>query len=363
MGLRGNRLLVALAAFVMLLILTVWVVKRNTTETTLSETEEAELLPKLDKDTITELVIKSPRAEDHVRLVRESKVWRMKEPMDAEVDDAAVDSALDALTDLNIQGIAATKKENHNLLEVDDKQAIRVIAKGGKEELADILIGASRGGRTMVRRAGATQVLAVTGSVRFAFNKEVKDWRDRVITEVEADKVVAIQLIGPLAQFSFEKRDDTWRIAEGKTIENFDPTKVSSLARSLSTMRASGFAQPGISAEQAGVMDPRATARFRIKEEKKEREVVLKLGEGAGDEAKNVYLKREGNPIIYTISSYLAEQLQPKADSFTKSERTEEGADGAPGAEGAPEALPGNGQLPPEVMRQLQQQLQQQPPQ
>jgi hypothetical protein len=79
--------------------------------------------------------------------------------------------------------------------------------------------------------------------------------------------------------------------------------------------------------------------------------IVLELG-AATDQAGELYLQRKGETTIYVVSQYLADRLQPDANAFQTPE--------APATPAMPMAPPGaqqQPQLPPEVMRQLQEQI------
>jgi hypothetical protein len=81
--------------------------------------------------------------------------------------------------------------------------------------------------------------------------------------------------------------------------------------------------------------------------------IVLELG-ASTEQARELYLRRQGEPTIYVISQYLADRLRPDAKTF----ETPEAPPAPPPA--MPSAPPGGGQqpqLPPEVMRQLQEQI------
>jgi hypothetical protein len=88
--------------------------------------------------------------------------------------------------------------------------------------------------------------------------------------------------------------------------------------------------------------------------------VQLTLGEGepvvldvgtAADEGNEVYVRRRGNETIYLVSEYLANRIQPDAKAFEKSDE--------PPPAAAPMAPPAGGQpqLPPDVMRQIREQI------
>ena len=115
-------------------------------------------------------------------------------------------------------------------------------------------------------------------------------------------------------------------------------------------LTASGFAPDDVAKARAGLTEPKAVVTMTFGEAREP--IVLELGDATEGDAE-VYLQRKDNPTIYVVSEYLANRLQPDREAFEKVE--------APPA--APPPMPsipdgqGQPQLPPEVMRQLQEQI------
>ncbi len=404
---QNNRLLIAGGVFVALLGAAIYVVKQRTVEDSGGDEAPLPELPAIDPEAVTELEISRPvegeeTERETVRLVRQGEGWRVAEPVDAVADLDAVDTALEKLEELEVRGVAATNPENHGRLEVDEAKGIRVVVKGGDATIATLWIGAYRNRSTMVRLDGEDTVVSVAGSIKFAFNKELKNWRNRRVVNVDPLRVRRVRFENEDGPWEFARSDDdTWTPAEGQAeIERFDPSKVQSVVSSIARMRAVDFAEPAITREQAGLTEPAATVTLRVRpqsaaeeeaqEESGQTEADTAEAEAAGDEAEDAagaeaesraeeietivlrlgadlengkrYLEREGDETIYVVSSYLADRMRPNAESFQEpepgSEPTMEAAPATPG--GAVPGGPGGGQIPPELMQKIQQQLRQQ---
>ena len=403
---QKNRVIIGVVVLVVLAGLTVWAFRSQPSDTPEDDGDEAAVeLPDIDKAEITSLEVRRPAADDQpaetIRLEKRGEAWWVVEPVEAEADQTVVDTALDKLDELEVDRVAATNAENHARLEVDAEHAVRVIAKGGDETLLDVYLGSFGGGATMVRREGEDVVLAVDGSLKFAFNKPVKDWRNRRVLDVSPTDVTRVAFETTDGTWRFERNaEDEWTGVEGQAeIESFSSAKVQSAVASLARMRAVDFAAPDVTAEQAGLGEGAAIARLTVRqraegedaEEEEEaardggaaeeapaepvqtEEVVLRVGNESGDG--QFYLQREGDDTIFVVSRFLADKIRVNAESFVQSETPEpaegEGAPpgmpgmpgmpGVPGGPGMPGgAGPGGGQIPPEVMRQIQEQLQKQ---
>ena len=125
----------------------------------------------------------------------------MTAPVDAETDESAISTALDKLGEMDVTGIAASREENYELLEVDDS-GIQVTVHQG-DETVELIIGAYRGRNTMVRVAGEPSVFQVAGSIKYAFNKELKDCRNRRVLAVQADRVRRIHFESENGDYTF----------------------------------------------------------------------------------------------------------------------------------------------------------------
>lgn len=312
----GNRLLTSIAVLAALLALTVWQFNKRDMDDAKAP-EVSVKLPKVTKEDVTELTVSAP-GKKPVSFKKDGAAWKMTAPIASDADKDAVDTALAKLAELEALSVAATKVENHDRLEVTDAKGVHVVAKQGDKVLADVLIGAYLSGNTMVREAGATNVATAKGSIKFPFDKDVKEWRDRSIVDVPAEQVQAVTFANKNGTWKFVKADNAWAQAPGeKAIPNFDASKVSSVVANAASMRANDFAADGVTAEVAGVgATPNGTVTLTTSDDAGPQDVLLKIGtkQDAG-----FYAMREGKDPIYVISEYTGERLVPAAaDKFAK---------------------------------------------
>jgi hypothetical protein len=357
---KNNRLIIALVVLVGVGALAMNAARSRQSATTLEK--PAEKLPTIKKDEVTTVEIVKPDKQT-ITLTKQDGTWQVTAPVTAKADTSSVDAVLEKLESLEVGGVAATRKENHARLQVDADKAIRVKAKNGEKTLADLYIGASKGGSTMVRAEGSDTVLSIRGSIRYAFDKEVKMFRDRVITDIDSDALTAVSFESPKGKFRFDKAEKTWKQAAGdKPIKDFADSKVQSAVSTLARLRAADFAEPTLDAAQAGLTPPAAKVTLTSKDKEP---VVLELGAEVSNER---YLRRSGSDVIYRVSKFNGERMLADAAAFAIDPK--EAAKAAneppampPGMEGmgGPGGPGGMNQLPPELMQQLQQQMAKQP--
>ncbi len=352
MSWRKNRIAIGGALFVGLLALTLWAVNRRD-----AQPGRAAEIPavELDETKITTLEITRPNNE-RVVLSKVEDAWRVIEPLDADADQNNVKSALNRLGDLRLTRIVATKPEHYPRLQVDDDNAVRVAVKEGETTLHELSVGKYSDGVTMLRLDDRPEVFGASGSLRYAFDRELKAWRDRKVVQIDAADVQSILYDSPKGRFAFKRDGAGWVAEEGKKkLGDFDSKQVDGRLSTAARLTASGFAPDDISTARAGLTEPKAVVTIKISGDDAET-VVLELGD-ATDEGNEHYLWRKGNPTIYVVSSYLAERLQPDAAAFEKPKAPPTPPPGMSAAPTGPREQP---QLPPEVMQQLQEQIRKQ---
>ncbi|MBI2894649.1 MAG: DUF4340 domain-containing protein [Deltaproteobacteria bacterium] len=304
------------------------------------------------------------RADDDQPTVmkREGESWRVVAPIEGPADGRAVKTALEKLRDLEVVDLASESGEAHVSLEVDEEHAVHVIAKKGERVLADLLVGAFKSSFTMIRRPGRDPTYRATGSIKYVFNKALKDWRDRVIFDLEAEKFARVEFHSSNGDFAFNRGDGDWAV-DGPTIPEFDFHKVSSIVTSLAKLRATDFAEPTVTREQAGLGDGASTVRIRLKENGGELTLRIGASHMSGTQ-EQFYCQREGVDTIFLISKYLANRLRPDATKLKGTPRRDGGTPPplAAARDGGPPTRSDGGtpQIPPDVLKQLQRQMREQ---
>lgn len=364
---KRYRLLIGGVVLLGMIGLAWWAVRARTGDTAPTEAAAAATtLPEIDRDAITEIEIRRPGDEAAIRLVKDGESWRLAAPVEAPAASSNVDTALDKLTDLDVRGVASSNAQFHERLEVDEEHGVRVIARAGGETLIDMWVGAFRGGNTMVRLEGEDRVLMVRGSIKFAFNKPVRDWRDRAILDVEPDSVSSVTFTNDNGTFAFRKGEEAWeQVTEAPeggeappAIERFAPTKVRTSVSSLARLRASDFAGADVTVESAGLGEGAARVVLVAGEGEEARTTTLLVGGEVGEQSR--YVMREGDSTIFVVSRFMAERLVPNTEAFQEAEPGEAGAEPPPPDPHGGMPPGGGGQIPPELMQQIQRQLQQQ---
>lgn len=366
---KKHRLLISSFLLLALVGTLVYLQKQRSNEYAEGAEAEESPLPTLARETITSVEIRRPD-QPAVRLDKRGSDFRVAAPVDAPTDRANVAALLDKLVGLEFVSIASRSRSSHAMLEVDAAHSIHVVAKAGTRTAIDLHIGVYRGGNTMVRLEGSNDVLAVSGSIRFAFARELHEWRDRVVTDVAPGDVRVITFASDAGNFRFERNaDGAWVGAAGQAaIPRFDANKVDGIVNSLARLRATNFGAD-TDAPTANFAAPRGTVTLHVQATAGEdggvgraEDIVLLLG-AAREATGDVYVMRQGNPTIYVGPGFLTDRMRPGIIELQADVPVDGGVPAPAEPEGVPPEMVGGGganSIPPEVLRQLMQQAQQQ---
>lgn len=311
-----NRLGVATLVLLALLGLTMWRINARRTEDAAPPKAEVKL-PKIDSSKIDELELSAPD-KPKVRLVKQGEQWRLAEPLDAKADQDAVKAVLDKLGELELTGVAATKVENHARLEVDEKKGAHVIARVGGKPLLDAFLGTYQSGSTMLRLQGQPLVATAKGSIRYVFTKQVREWRDRTIAKLEVKDVQQVTFTNKNGHFDFVREGEQWKqvlAKHDKKVDPLDDSKLKSILSTATALSATDFAEPSMTAEQAGLGPSAATLSLALGGDAGPRAIVFRIG---AQKDQDYYLQREGVDTIFVISSWIGGRLLAGPDALIK---------------------------------------------
>lgn len=382
---KMQRLAIAAVVLATLVVLLVVLAQKREQSSRSVLVERVGELPDIAGEKLTEIKITSPK-NGVVVLSKQDDSWRVTVPLDSDVDTSAVDSLVEKLDGLETSGIAASNPENHELLGVTEAKAVQVEAKAGSEAVAHLLVGEYRGGATMVRLAGEDAVVSVRGSLTYAFDKPVKNWRRRQVTNIETDNVEKAVFVNGKRTYTFlNKGERKWeRDPSEKTIKDLASSSVRLFVQSIANLRAVDFAEPELTLEAAGIGPeaPSVTLAYREKVEKPETEdagkaeekaegeaeeeqpaepelgplltTVLRLGKETKGGSGNFYVARDGDPVIYTIAKYTSERFAPTDDKFVEKEAPPTPPSAGMGLGGP---VGGQPQIDPAMMAKIRQQM------
>jgi len=321
---------------------------------------------------VDRVILQRPAAAEGQRELefeKRSEGWRMARPGRGPTEARAVEELIERLSTARVVRIAGRNRNSYETFGVDDPHGIKVTLKSGSSTLLELVVGETVDSGTAVRATGHDETYQIDQSISFMVRREARDWRDRDVTRVARDTVRSVEWVNSNGTFRFTRTGDTWAAGEGTTVERLDTARVGALVDTLANLRATDFAAEG---DNAGVGADAPRVTLRSQSDAGETSVVLKLGGTRGDSER--YTQREGSDVTFVISRSGADAMNPALAAFQQPAPVDGGvADAAfaapaaaappmapPGGPGGPGGAPGGMQLPPELLRQLQEQMQRQ---
>ena len=237
--------------------------------------------------------------------------WRVKEPGDWKADQQGVKQVLDGLEKLSFADVASENVDKQAELGVADGKGARVVAKNGSgKTLADLHIGKTVGGYTMMRVDGKKETWQASGLYPYTVGRAPSGWRDHAIFELTASDIDKLTVEAPGGKLALTREgggdkpnDAKWKIVETtgtapKTSADLDMTQVNAVVQGLSNLHATDFADDKKVDDEKG--------KLAITVEAKGKPHTLWVGGEKGDE---VYVASSDSPQVYTVKKFSIEHI------------------------------------------------------
>jgi len=331
MAIKTEQKIYAATGILVVLLGALFLVQKNAREDAVahSVTAVSAALPQVkvsadDAEKLTKIEIKNGSKTDVV-LEKEGDAWKVTKPVSYPANQQNVKSAVDNLKEIQIKDVLDNSKDQYGTYDLGDDKAVHVEAFKGADKVMDVYFGKSGSRGQMTRVADKDGVYIATGYSSYLYSREVKDWRDRELLKFEDTNVVNATVTNENGNFSFSKNGDAWTgTYKGKPIPNFDQEKVKDMLRAYRTLTADDFGDDKTPADVG--LDKPAVVTFTLKDNGG----TLKLDVGKTTSSSGRYAQKEGNPTIFTISSWSADWSAAALSKFQKAESKDAGASTTP---------------------------------
>lgn len=262
-------------------------------------------LPKVDRNAVDAVII--ARATDTVRLARQGAGWTVN---GLAAGATLVGQVFDAMADTAARSeLIAESATSHERLGIDSAKARRISFRQGDKTVAELLVG-SRGGSfesAYLRSPGAVAVYQVQGRLIEYVERQVDDWRDKRIVGVEPDSVSGVDVQRGKTSYNLARVDKAWTIGGAPA----DSAAVAALLGQFRTLDAAGFATKA-QADSANFAAPDRLIRLKAAGDRSL--AVIAIDSTAG----GFWVRREGNPTVFRIDSWVLNQLAPSDSTLRK---------------------------------------------
>lgn len=207
--------------------------------------------------------------------------------------------------------LVSRNPDNHVRLGVTaDSGRVLTFYAAGEPQLSLILGNqAEMFDRAYARRMDDNEVFTVRGTLVNLAKRSVDDWRNRVIISTVRGDVQRIEYAYGDTTFSLVREGEGWRVEPpGRSVAE---GSVSPVLNNLAELRALGFAADSV-ADTLSWEAP--TARLRV--EGPGGGVIGELSFIEREENVGYFVRRADRPVVYTLSSFLGDQILKRRDEL-----------------------------------------------
>ncbi|MFH1734475.1 MAG: DUF4340 domain-containing protein [bacterium] len=272
----------------------------------------------VDTSAIDGLIIQNNTST--IELKRSGSAWRLAQPIDYPAESRFVTDLLKKMDEMTIEHLvthAADKDTTYGF----DTSAVQVTVLSGSEAVADFMVGktANNNRHTYCRMVEDDAIYRVKGAFSSQLRRSQKDWRDKIILEIDREAIVRLDYVYPEESFSLVKADTAWFMERGRTSEPTNERNVNQAGSLLSKFRSFDFLD-GDSARAVNFSDPELVITITTNTED-----TYKMTLVPQDEEGNRYLvKKDGiENTVFVIYKGTANSMMKKSVDF-KAVETEE---------------------------------------
>lgn len=223
---------------------------------------------------------------------------------------SAVADLLKAFADSTPE-LAAQSVSSFARMGVDSAGGRLVRITGGGKTLLQVFVGA-RGpsyDAVYVRVPGDTKVYLWPGSLAIVAERALDDWREKQIAAVPPESIAAVEIVHGATKRSLHKEGAAWVF--GPPSVPADSAAVTRYLEHFRRVSAAGFATPR---QVDSLRSSRPVRRIALRGTGGHELLALSFD----SVATGFWVRRDGDPIVYRLDFWQADQLTPTEQGLTK---------------------------------------------
>jgi hypothetical protein len=314
----NRKTLLAGAIFAVLILATIGLL-RSPEKGTQPVGERPRPIPKLKADDFDTLEVTKAGATTVMK--KQGDGYQIVKPVDYPADKETAKSAFEAFEKLEFGNILSAEKSRQNEFEVGS-DSLRVAVKKGDKLLADLRVGKTANGWTMVRLEGKDDVWGAREIYKDPFDKDTLGWRDKHISRFDvkdAEKIEIASKTGGKIVLTRPAPTDAgaapeWRAVESAVkVEPFDQRAATDVMTTSSALAANQFAD-GAKPEETGLDSPENTITVSLHGGQQIRVLVGKKKGHAGND--ETYVKMADKPQVFLVKNFTLDLLNKRPLDF-----------------------------------------------
>jgi hypothetical protein len=251
-------------------------------------------------------------------LQKDGKTWKLVQPIEAQADDAAMQSLLLALVNAEVQRTLDDLPKDLAPFGLDrPNPTVTLTVKNGS--VPPIHVGAQTkiGQKTYVRLGDEQKLLLSPSNLKLALDKQPKDLRDKTMLAFEDDAVTRLEIDGSGEPVVLSRtKDDVWTVTPGDYPA--DATEVNSYLSSLRATRAVDFPDDApADLAKYGLAEPKLRVTVTAGSGESAAASTLSLGgETTEGTTKRLYAMRSDRPGVVTVGDWSQKNLDKSVATF-----------------------------------------------
>lgn len=264
-------------------------------------------IPGFDKARAAAVIINS-KAKGEISLRKKADGWIVAANKKTyAADTAAIDNLLETAAKIRVESVVSRSPGKFKAFEVDPENGVDVrIEDAAQKNIAHFVVGKSGPDlfSTYLRLADAQQVVLANGMLKMAFEREMKEWRDKTIFSLNQQEITDYLVKGDVQYHMQKAASGAWEMIAP---EKFAPKKdiVEDCLKTVSALKAVDFAEGRLQ-------------DFQL--DKPVREIIITVkGSGAAKalligknkNAFQCFVKTSDADTVYVMENYNLEKLSP----------------------------------------------------
>jgi len=291
---RSTWILIGILA---ILIIAVMLVLRQPGERSAS-VDEGAMLVSYDSAAIDRMDIVTNGAR--ISLEKQGSGWMITAPIRAIADNKSVQNAIGTGKSLRISSLVSSNPQKQGMFQVDSAGTlVRVFEKGAERAAFRIGKPGATYTDTYIRREGSNDVCLTNAMVGSAFNRQVRDWRDKAILSLQPETIRSVRFhYGGDTTFTLSLQDSMWRV-DGQPASEY---VVRGFLASLASLQCDEFVDTALTTipPVTGMLDVDGT----------------QVGFHGKPDASMLVVITSRSPQVYQVYRWRAEQLLKRVKDF-----------------------------------------------
>lgn len=286
-----KRLIIAVVILAGLIVYWRWPVKKQAAAAT-------PVLAKFDAGQAHRIAV-DQAGQPEVILDKVNGHWRLAQPYSAAADAEAVSTLLTTASSIDPAETLGAEK-NLAPFGLNAPATVTVTLANGRQYQFEFGADTPTGGNQYLKLGDAPAVYTVASYVKGDMVKNAFALRDKSLLQFASDDVNSLRLTYKGKEFSFARKNGKWPASEADNIQ--------SLTDALSNAQMDALVDPtGKDAAKYGLTRPTADITLNWTGGRGELQIGAKKG------AAEYYARASGSPAIFTLSSYLLDDVQTLA--------------------------------------------------